>query len=87
MFGRMPPGPSFQSAIPSVTASFGMGAGTAVHPSTVFPGDAYGVSERTKRVFTDFYFNSILVWLLKQLKEWFSILFFLEFSGLSSKLA
>ncbi|KAM7484189.1 hypothetical protein LguiA_000198 [Lonicera macranthoides] len=49
MFGRMPPGPSFQSAIPSVTASFGMGAGTAVHPSTVFPGDAYGASERTKR--------------------------------------
>lgn len=50
-FGRFP-GPGFQPAIASASA-FGLGAGAALHPSTAFPGDGYGVSsvsERPKKV-------------------------------------
>ncbi|KAA8533206.1 hypothetical protein F0562_033261 [Nyssa sinensis] len=43
MFGRMP-GPNFQPTIPSVGAPFGIGTGTALLPTTAFPGDVYGVS-------------------------------------------
>ncbi|KAJ4961836.1 hypothetical protein NE237_021746 [Protea cynaroides] len=51
VFGRIP-GPSFQPRISTVGAPFGLGAGAAVHPTTAFPGDAYGVlnvSERPKK--------------------------------------
>ena len=48
------PGPSFQPTIPSVGASFGIGAGSGLHQqATAFPGDVYGVSsvpERPKKV-------------------------------------
>ncbi|KAJ0038551.1 hypothetical protein Pint_22900 [Pistacia integerrima] len=46
-FGRFP-GPGFQPAIASASA-FGLGAGAALHPSTAFPGDAYGVSSVSER--------------------------------------
>lgn len=50
-FGRFP-GQSFQPTMPSASA-FGIGAGAALHPTTAFSGDAYGVSgvsERPKKV-------------------------------------
>lgn len=52
-FGRFP-GPGFQPALAS-TSAFCLGGGAALHPSTAFPGDAYGVSgvsERPKKVIT-----------------------------------
>ncbi|KAJ4974712.1 hypothetical protein NE237_007886 [Protea cynaroides] len=51
IFGRIP-GPSFRPPIPTVGASFGIGAGAAIHPTRAFPGDANGVlniSERPKK--------------------------------------
>ncbi|XP_059657846.1 nucleolar protein NET1 isoform X2 [Cornus florida] len=48
IFGRMP-GPSFPSTIPTVGAPFGIGTGTALHPTTGFPGDVYGVSSVSER--------------------------------------
>lgn len=57
IFGRMP-GPSFQQTVPSASAPFGLGAGTALHPTTAFPGDAYNLSsglERPKKVIILFF--------------------------------
>eukprot|EP00268_Persea_americana_P000857 TRINITY_DN1026_c0_g1_i5.p1 TRINITY_DN1026_c0_g1~~TRINITY_DN1026_c0_g1_i5.p1 ORF type:complete len:917 (-),score=248.42 TRINITY_DN1026_c0_g1_i5:581-3112(-) len=51
VFGGIPR-PSFRPTIPSAGASFGLGAGTALHPTTAFPGDSNGVfnvSERPKK--------------------------------------
>ncbi|KAK9277158.1 hypothetical protein L1049_006697 [Liquidambar formosana] len=48
VFGRIP-GPSFQATIPSVSAPFSLGAGTALHSTTSFPADAYGVSSMSER--------------------------------------
>ncbi|GFY88233.1 cyclin-like protein [Actinidia rufa] len=49
LFGRMP-GPSFQPTIPSVGASFGIGAGSGLHQqTTAFPADVYGVSSVPER--------------------------------------
>ncbi|KAA8529629.1 hypothetical protein F0562_034271 [Nyssa sinensis] len=48
MFGRMPV-PNFQPTIPSVGASFGIGAGTSLHPTTAFPSDIYGLSSISER--------------------------------------
>lgn len=52
LLGRIP-GPGFQAPIPSVSAPFGLGAGSALHSATAFPGDAYGYSsipDRPKKV-------------------------------------
>ncbi|KAJ4711047.1 Cyclin-related, putative isoform 1 [Melia azedarach] len=46
-FGRFP-GQSFQPTMPSASA-FGIGAGAALHPTTAFSGDAYGVSGVSER--------------------------------------
>ncbi|XP_058109765.1 uncharacterized protein LOC131252967 isoform X2 [Magnolia sinica] len=52
IFGRIP-GPSFRPGIPPpVGATYGLSAGTALHPPAAFPGDANGVfnvSERPKK--------------------------------------
>lgn len=42
-------GLGFQPTISSAS-SFGIGAGATLHPTTAFPGDVYGVSERPKKV-------------------------------------
>lgn len=50
-FGRFP-GPG-QGTIPSGGAPFALGAGTTLHPTAAFSGDAYGISpasERPKKV-------------------------------------
>ncbi|KAK6160264.1 hypothetical protein DH2020_003645 [Rehmannia glutinosa] len=44
-----PTGPSFQPTVPMMGPAFGVGAGVTPHP-TAFSGDAYGVSERPKKV-------------------------------------
>lgn len=57
VFGGIPR-PSFRPTIPSAGASFGLGAGTALHPTTAFPGDSNGVfnvSERPKKVLCSFF--------------------------------
>ncbi|XP_044488902.1 uncharacterized protein LOC123213512 isoform X2 [Mangifera indica] len=46
-FGRFP-GLGFQPALAS-TSAFCLGGGAALHPSTAFPGDAYGVSGVSER--------------------------------------
>lgn len=45
-------GTSFQSTIPSAGVPYGLGPGSALHPTAGFPGDVYGVSERPKKVST-----------------------------------
>ncbi|XP_043805422.1 filaggrin isoform X2 [Manihot esculenta] len=42
-------GTSFQSTIPSAGVPYGLGPGSALHPTAGFPGDVYGVSERPKK--------------------------------------
>lgn len=47
------PGSGLPPTIPSAAAPFSLGAGAALHPSTAFSGDTYGissVSERPKKV-------------------------------------
>ncbi|CAA3020303.1 transcription elongation regulator 1 isoform X2 [Olea europaea var. sylvestris] len=42
-------GASFQPTGPGVGASFGVGTGSALHPTIAFNGDAFGVSERPRK--------------------------------------
>lgn len=44
-----PAGPGFQPTVPMIGPAFGVGAGVPPHPTT-FSGDAYGVSDRPKKV-------------------------------------
>ncbi|CAI9785140.1 unnamed protein product [Fraxinus pennsylvanica] len=44
-----PTGVSFQPTGPVVGASFGVGTGSALHPTIAFNGDAFGVSERPRK--------------------------------------
>ncbi|XP_020422094.1 transcription elongation regulator 1 isoform X3 [Prunus persica] len=63
-FGSFP-GLSLQPTIPSAGPPFGLTAGTAVHPTAAFPGDAYGVStvsERPKKA-------SVPNWLREEIKK------------------
>lgn len=46
LFGR---GPSFQSAVPSISTPVGLGAGSSLHPTAAFPTDAYGASLNSER--------------------------------------
>ncbi|KAL4193419.1 hypothetical protein AMTRI_Chr06g176810 [Amborella trichopoda] len=51
MFGRIP-GPNFRPNIPPISSPFGLNAGAALPPGSVFPGDANGTfstSERPKK--------------------------------------
>ncbi|KAK6930962.1 PNN-interacting serine/arginine-rich protein [Dillenia turbinata] len=48
MFGRNS-GPGFQPTVPPVGAPFSLGAGSALHPTAVFPGESYGVSAVSER--------------------------------------
>ncbi|KAK6922277.1 hypothetical protein RJ641_012784 [Dillenia turbinata] len=41
--------PCFQPTVPPVGAPFGLGAGSAHHPTAVFPGESYGVSTVSER--------------------------------------
>lgn len=58
LFGRAQSS-SFHPTVPSVGAHFGVGAGAALHPAAAFPADAYGISDRPKKVCTLFYGLSV----------------------------